>query len=411
MTKDVVSAILILYNALLRAKKQYYILGKGENMRQRVKANIRFKDNEIGAWRTQGEVWEVDANRGWQLTQTKHDKNFFCDYAQLPWDDEKGPRILLYNYDLYKIGGTETFLFNLCKYYKDKNIIVMYKSGKPEYIEMLHDYVNVCRDDGKTKYSCDVLIMGNYFASDIYPRVTAKQKYQMIHADYSGMREAGWPIQYSRPKDVKCICVSEVAAQGLHREFGYKSLVNYNILDKDLAGERPTVFITLSRATREKGIHRIITLSKLFKKYNKRFLWLVCGTVAEQSENEIKQQLNEIPEVMLIPPSPNNKALITMSDYLVQLSDTESFCYSAYEALIMGKPVIITDFPESVNIVEQGKNGYVIPRDETKYNEELVNKIFNEIPKEVTYKDRCNYDMWEQIFSGEEVPYGDDNPN
>lgn len=374
-------------------------------MKQRVKANIRFKDKEIGAWRTQGEVWEVDANRGWQLTQTKHNNFFFCDYAQLPWDDEKGPRILLYNYDLYKIGGTETFLFNLCKYYKDKNIIVMYKSGKPEYIEMLHDYVNVCRDDGKTKYSCDVLIMGNYFASDIYPRVTAKQKYQMIHADYSGMKEAGWPIQYSRPKDVKCICVSDVAAQGLKREFGYNSLVNYNILDKNLAKEKPVIFITLSRATREKGIHRIITLSKLFKEQGRNFLWLVCGTIAEQSETEIKRQLMEIPEIMLIPPNPNNKALIAMADYLVQLSDTESFCYSAYEALIMNKPVIVTDFPESVNIVEEGKNGYIISRNEDKYDKELVDKIFDHIPTEITYKDRCNYNMWEKIFAAEEVPY------
>ena len=372
---------------------------------KKVKANIRFKDKAFGdKWRVQGEIWEVDEERAWQLTQTKYnDKTTYCDYAELPWNDEKGPRRLIYNYDLYKIGGTETFLYNFCKYYKNKNIIVMYRSAKPEYIELLHEFVELCKDDGKTHYNCDVLIMGNYFASEIYPRVEAKHKYQMIHADYSGMKQAGWPIQFSRPKDVQLISVSDTAAEGMKHEFGYNSVVNYNILDKDLANEKPIIFITLSRATREKGIHRIIKLCELFKKYNKKFLWLLCGTIAEQSENEIKKKLMEIPEVVLIAPSPNNKALINTANYLVQLSDTESFCYSAYEALIMGKPVILTDFPEAIKIVKEGENGYIIPRNENKYDDKLVNKIFNKIPTKISYEDRCNYDLWEKILEGEDV--------
>lgn len=372
---------------------------------KKVRANMRFKDKDFGEkWRSQGEVWTCSDERAWQLVQAKHmDRTFFCDYAELPWEDEKGPRILIYNYDLYKIGGTETFLFNLCKYYKSKNIIVMYRSGKPEYIDLLHQYVNVCRDNPKAHYDCDVLIMGNYFAGEINPRVNAKHRYQMIHADYRGMKEAGWTIQLTRPKDTQFICVSDVAAEGLKAQFGYDSLVNYNILDKDLGKDKPVIFITLSRATREKGINRIITLCELFRKYNKKFLWLLCGTAAEQSSTETKQKLEAIPELLMIPPHPNNKVLINSADYLVQLSDTESFCYSAYEALIMGKPVLITDFPESKNIVNQGKNGYIIPRDESKYDEALVDKIFNHIPTEISYEDRCNYEMWEKIFAGEDI--------
>lgn len=374
---------------------------------KKVRANIRFKDKQnFDEWRKQGETWDVSEERAWELTQTKYnDRVYFCDYEGLPWNDEKGPRILIYNYDLYKIGGTETFLLNLCKYYQSKNIVILYKSGRPETLEILHEYAELCRDDGKSRYNCDVLIMGNYFASEIYPRVTAKQKYQMVHADYRGMKESGFPIQLKRPSDVKLISVSDVAAQGLKAEFGYNSIVQYNILDKTLGQERPMIFISLTRATREKGIHRIIELCELFKKNNRKFMWLLCGTAAEQSTNEIKQKLLSIPELILIPSNYNNKALIAMSDYLVQLSDTESFCYSAYEALIMGKPVIVTDFPESKNIVKQGKNGYIIPRDERKYNKALVDKIFDKVPDKISYEDRCDYDLWEQIFMGEEVPY------
>ena len=76
----------------------------------KVRANIRFKDKEWGEiWRAQGDVWNVDVDRAWQLTQTKHNQNYFCDYDELPWDDSKGPRILIYNYDLYKIGVLKPF--------------------------------------------------------------------------------------------------------------------------------------------------------------------------------------------------------------------------------------------------------------------------------------------------------------
>ena len=72
---------------------------------------------------------------------------------------------------------------------------------------------------------------------------------------------------------------------------------------------------------------------------------------------------------------------------------------------MMGKPVIITDFPESKNIVKQGKNGYIISRNTDKYNKALVDKIFDKMPTEITYVDRCDYDLWEKIFSGEDVQY------
>ncbi len=369
-----------------------------------VKANIRFKDKECDdRWRVPGERWKVSKDRAWELTQTKYNNTHFCDYSDIPWDDEKGERVLIYNHDLYKIGGTETFLYNLCKYYKDKNIVLVYKSGKPEYINLLRNYVEVYRDDEKRLYECDVLLMGNFFSASIEPRVKARKKYQMVHADYEGMREAGWNLELKCPKNTQLISVSDIAARGLKKEFGYDSIVQYNILDKELEKEDPIVFISLTRATREKGIHRIISLCELFRKHNKKFLWLLCGTIIEQSNSEIKEKIASIPEIILIPSHHNNKALIKGADYLVQLSDTESFCYSAYEALQLNKPVILTDFPEALNIVIPGKNGYIIPRDEKKYNKTLVNKIFNKVPDKVSYVDRCDYDLWEDIFSGKDI--------
>ena len=90
--------------------------------------------------------------------------------------------------------------------------------------------------------------------------------------------------------------------------------------------------------------------------------------------------------------------LIKNCDYLVQLSDTESFCYSAYEALQREVPVILTRFPEAYNIVEEGQNGYLVEMDLSDLD---VEKIFNEIPPAKYYIDRCNLDDWDKVFKGE----------
>lgn len=90
--------------------------------------------------------------------------------------------------------------------------------------------------------------------------------------------------------------------------------------------------------------------------------------------------------------------LIRGCDYLVQLSDTESFCYSAFEALQRGVPVILSRFPEAYNIVEEGKNGYLVDMDLSDLD---IDKIFNHKPQDVSYVDRCDYNKWEKVFKGE----------
>jgi glycosyltransferase involved in cell wall biosynthesis len=90
--------------------------------------------------------------------------------------------------------------------------------------------------------------------------------------------------------------------------------------------------------------------------------------------------------------------LIKNCDYLVQLSDTESFCYSAYEALQRNVPVILTDFPEARNLVDDGENGFIVDMDLSNLD---VDRIFNNKPKATYYIDRCNHDMWEKVFGGE----------
>ena len=50
------------------------------------------------------------------------------------------------------IGGVETYLYELCRKYKDKDIIVVYKTGYMEQIERLRQYVPVIRHKESNHY-------------------------------------------------------------------------------------------------------------------------------------------------------------------------------------------------------------------------------------------------------------------
>ena len=55
-------------------------------------------------------------------------------------------------------------------------------------------------------------------------------------------------------------------------------------------------------------------------------------------------------------------------------------------------------FTEAYNIVEEGKNGYLVDMDLSDLD---IDKIFNHKPQDVSYVDRCDYNKWEKVFKGE----------
>ena len=312
----------------------------------------------------------------------------------------KGKEIVIHQGYLYFIGGIETFLFNLAKQYQDRNIKIICKQVDPTQLVHLAKYVDIQMDDEKIIHT-DIMILGNYDGHKILHRVKANTIYQMIHADLQGMAEVmNWKdFRWKKDNRIKeVICVSEVAAKGLEAVSGYKPKVIYNILDDAYEEENGITFITLSRATPEKGINRILEMVHRFRAADKKFIWFMCCSLSQIKDNKILKEIKNTPELVIVPPSVYNKMLIRNCDYLVQLSDTESFCYSAFEALQRGVPVILTDFPEAYNIIDDGENGYILKKDLSNLD---IDKIFNHKPTNLYYIDRCNKDDWEKVFIGE----------
>lgn len=85
--------------------------------------------------------------------------------------------------------------------------------------------------------------------------------------------------------------------------------------------------------------------------------------------------------------------VVKQYDYLVQLSDTEGYPYSIYEALAQKVPVIVTDFPSIHEMVIDGVNGYILKRDniELDVNKLLTIPVITEFKEKSTEKDWINF--------------------
>lgn len=315
---------------------------------------------------------------------------------------KKGKSVVFYHDLIYEIGGIETFLYNISSFYKDYAITVVYNTGDIHQLLRLAPYVNLKKNDGNI--NCDILILNNYHlvsALDI-PTIIYNEAYLTIHADFRGHLKLD-PINFRpHPKLTGYISVSKAAYDGLKEVYGLESTIIYNFIDtdnffKEDKHNKVLKLITLSRATREKGIDRIVKIAREFKKEGIRFIWFLCGTIDKQLDIETLNALKSIPEIVFVPPSTSNKFLIPMCDYVVQLSTVESYCYSMHEGLCYNKPIITTNYPEALEFIKDGVNGYILDMNLSNLD---VHKIYNKIPKGAKYINKCDHNIWSRLFEG-----------
>lgn len=69
------------------------------------------------------------------------------------------------------------------------------------------------------------------------------------------------------------------------------------------------------------------------------------------------------PNIIYRNPSLDITSYINDADFLVQLSDSEAYCYSVVESLLLGKPVIVTDLPIYNELGLDDTNSIKLPLD------------------------------------------------
>ena len=264
-----------------------------------------------------------------------------------------------------EIGGIETFLYYLSKLYKNYDVTIIYDYSNREQLARLKKNVKCIKFSGQ-EIKCEKAFFN--YNLDIIDKVKAKEYYQIIHGDY---KETGIQCN-TNTKITKYLAVSKIAGESFYQKTGIKPEIIYNPLNIDKP-KKILKLISATRLTNEKGYNRMIKLAKELSDKKIPFEWHVFTNKSDIDSDFFiarKPKLNIIND-------------IAEADYLVQLSDSEGYCYSIVEALSVRTPVICTDIPVIKEIGVNENNSYILNMDMSNTN---VDEIYKKIPKIENYK-------------------------
>jgi glycosyltransferase involved in cell wall biosynthesis len=262
------------------------------------------------------------------------------------------------------IGGIETYAYELAKKYGKYDITFIYTDDTSDIkqIARLRKLVRVKKynkEDGIIE--CKRLFVMYKANLDIFK---AEKIYLISHADYE--------IQKLKPvvddRITKYYGVSKSVAEAYKRVSGKDTEVIYN----PITIEKPRKILKLisaTRLTKEKGGNRIVKLAEELDKANIPYIWYLFTNGRLPIENK---------NIVYMKPRLDIRDWIAECDYLVQLSNTEAWCYSVLESLLLHTPVIVTPVPSFIEMgIKDGENGYILPFNIKDIN---VEKIYNNIP-------------------------------
>ena len=213
---------------------------------------------------------------------------------------------VLYFYNINEIGGVESFFYYLAKTYINYDLTVYYKYGNEAQIERLRKYCRVRQYNGE-KIVCEKAFLN--YAVDIIDNIEAKEYIQIIHNNY---RLSKQNPRFSS-KITKFVGVSQYVCDEFKAYTGKDcEFVGIPInIDKP---KKPLILISATRLTEEKGKDRMKLLGEELNKSGIPYIWYVFTNSTDAINN---------PNIIYMKPRLNIMDFISISDYLVQLSDHE----------------------------------------------------------------------------------------
>jgi len=301
-------------------------------------------------------------------------------------------KIILYISNFNKIGGVEKFVINFYK--RIPNVTVLYDNGSPSIGEKIN---------WKETYDCDVYIESSAWGKSAFNNINAKVYVQMVHADYRHVIKT-WNFKYKKhPKTTHHVCVGEIVKEAFEQATPYKcDDVIHNLLDNTIIHDpKPKNdilnLITVSRLSGEKGFGRMLQLAQQLDSKNIPYIWNIFGDDSAPFGKQLIKTFDNCPNVFFrgITTEPHKE--INKADYLVQLSDTEGFAYSVYEAMQVKTPCLITPFLSGKEQIAHGLNGYILSFDmqnipfEDVLKCDLIVPDFKELGKEEDWLNFLNF--------------------
>ena len=326
---------------------------------------------------------------------------------------------------MYYIGGTEIAILSLIRNLKGYEFYIGYtdNNSHKEILERFSKYAKVVKINNSFDEKMDTLVLCSPYKSvlDIHDKIKRNKTILWFH--HFGDRESSIfndELFYDIIDEI--VTVSETSKKILLKQ-NYKTKIKkdvkviYNIIDsKDIirqSEEETNIdashqlnLVSVSRVCYEKGFRRQFKLAKLLKKYNIDFKWyIIGGNYYENIEKEIRDEYDELKnnfEFLGFLQNPYN--IIKKCDYLVLLSDNETWGLVITEAKILGVPCIVTDFDAAYEQILDNKNGIILSRENTDSYEEKIDtilknkEIYKENLKGFTMSNDITLKKWNKIL-------------
>lgn len=175
----------------------------------------------------------------------------------------------------------------------------------------------------------------------------------------------------------KIICISETVKKEVN--FPDKSIVIHNFVNnhiKKLASEITDPFydipadylklLIVSRLSAGKGFERVEKVIQDLQKNGTNFTLKIIGK-GRKLEPIIRSSLEKNSQVEFLGYKNNPYPYIKNCDYLLVLSDYETWGNVISEAKVLGTPCIVSNFSSASEQIEDNKNGIIIPLESDNY--------------------------------------------
>jgi len=286
-------------------------------------------------------------------------------------------KIAFFLRDIIQVGGVVTWLYyvisDLQKYH---DVTLFYEKTDEKQLKRFKDKgINIKRLVNQPRTTFDVLFRGY----DKDPKIKAKHRVHTMHACVSECDR----FFYLAGKIDSFLAVSEEAKASFLKLYPKEKrpihvIPNYVPL-RSIPPTKPIKngisMVMASRLTKEKG------LQHLFK------------MVKELDHRQINYHIDLFTVFQKMPHLDNGKVSFhkprldidfSKYHYLIQLSDSEAYCYTVHEALAAGTAVLVQNLPVFVDVVKHGYNGYIYPH---------LDKI-TDVPVRFNYKPTGSVDIW-----------------
>lgn len=297
------------------------------------------------------------------------------------------------------MGGTEIAILNLIRVLnKEKfEIYIGYTdvTSNKELLDRMSKYAKII-NISKEKIDIDVLINCSPYKSAIqhFSNVNCKKMFLWFHHFGSSDESIFNDDEYIKSLD-KIITVSEATKNVMLKQkyadkIKDKVEVIYNILDKNMILEKSREeyeinkakdlnLITISRLSLDKGFERKLFIADELIKRNIDFKWFIVGSsYYVELENKIKSMFTKYGDkFVFLGMQQNPYKMLKQCDYLVQLSDYETWGLTITEAKLLGIPCIISDFDVAYEQIEDMKNGIILSRENHDTYVDRIDDIMN----------------------------------